>query len=315
MQILKCNSLLSMDLRLEPPKTFIEVISAEEGEFAFYSPLADAKCEGEEKARGEQDRTFKSLLGLIKSFDSNTDNEAYLDALGASLSGQNDLVNRLLKKRKNPALIPAIARVIHGLKKDRREVIAQFTGDIPTETADLLLIGEPFAPLPPGYGMTVAIQRSTRAGASRGTPLEDLGLVPDFVQPLTKLDLLESNEDLIRFVCGLLSACPRFHVEFDVLGTTKPENRDCLAVHVKSQNVERIECRVDGVVQLVRRVVDGEIVVEVPLDNTFPERFELQGFNKVRGESAYELKAARKRALTSAQRRPFRGDLAAGAGS
>ena len=135
-------SLLSMDLRLEPPKTFIEVISAEEGEFAFYSPPVDTKCEAEERAKGEQDRTFKSLLNLIKSFDSNTDNEAYLDALGASLSGQNDLVNRLLKKRKNPALIPAIARVVYGLKKDRREVIAQFTGDIPTETADLLLIGE-----------------------------------------------------------------------------------------------------------------------------------------------------------------------------
>jgi hypothetical protein len=184
-----------------------------------------------------------------------------------------------------------------------------------THEDDLLLIGEPFAPLPPGYGMTVAIQRSTRAGANRGTPLEDFGVVPDFIQPLTKRDLLSGNEDLIRFACGLLSACPRFHVQFAVLGTTKPNNRDCLAVRLRSRNVERIECLVDEVVQLVRRVANGEIEIEVPLDNPFPELFEVQGFTKVRGESAYELKAARRRTLTSAERRPFRGELAAGAGS
>lgn len=184
-----------------------------------------------------------------------------------------------------------------------------------THEEDLLLIGEPFTPLPPGYGMTVAIQRSTRAGANRGMPLEDFGVVPDFVQPLTEVDLVSGNQDLIRFVCGLLAACPRFHVEFDVLGTTKPGNRECLAVRVRTQNVQRIECRVDGVLQLVSRVADGEIEIEVPLDNLFPAVFEVQGFTKIRGESAYELKAARRRALSAADRRPFGGTAAAGAGS
>jgi hypothetical protein len=189
-----------------------------------------------------------------------------------------------------------------------------------THEDDLLLIGEPFVPLPPGYGMTVAIQRSTRAGTKRGTPLEDFGVVPDFIQPLTKRDLLSGNEDLIRFACGLLGACPRFHVGFDVLGVAKPKNRgadkrDCLAVRVRSRNVSRIECSVDGVVQFVGPAADGEIEVEAPLDNPFPAEFEVRGLTKIAGESAYELKAARRRKLTAADRRPFGGEFAARAGT
>ena len=52
-------------------------------------------------------------------------------------------------------------------------------------------------PLPAGSFMRVSIRRNTRVGENAGTPIEDLGIVPDIKYNMTRKDLLEGNVDLI----------------------------------------------------------------------------------------------------------------------
>lgn len=66
----------------------------------------------------------------------------------------------------------------------------QFMEDFPVASS-------PYLPLPNGAGMRVAIRRSLRVGERAGTPLEDLGVVPDERHRMTRRDLLEGNVDLM----------------------------------------------------------------------------------------------------------------------
>jgi hypothetical protein len=68
--------------------------------------------------------------------------------------------------------------------------------------------GSPFTALPKGTSFRVAIRRVTRSGASAGTPLEDLGVVPDEQHTMTQRDLIEGNADLIAEAITLLKAQP-----------------------------------------------------------------------------------------------------------
>ena len=66
----------------------------------------------------------------------------------------------------------------------------------------------PYQDLPKGASMRVAIRRTLRVGALAGTPLEDLGVVPDSLHAMTKRDLLEANLDLINQAGDLLKQMP-----------------------------------------------------------------------------------------------------------
>lgn len=63
---------------------------------------------------------------------------------------------------------------------------------------------EAFKPLPRGAQMRVSIRRCLRVKENAGIPLEDLGVVPDKLHPLTKQDLLYSNRDLLDQAGALL---------------------------------------------------------------------------------------------------------------
>lgn len=68
----------------------------------------------------------------------------------------------------------------------------------------------PFKPLPQGAQMRVSLRRCLRVGARFGQPVEDLGVVPDSLHPLTRRDLLEDNVDLMAAAGKLLAeATPR----------------------------------------------------------------------------------------------------------
>ncbi|MEK6322493.1 MAG: S41 family peptidase [Acidobacteriota bacterium] len=56
----------------------------------------------------------------------------------------------------------------------------------------------PFRPLPRGADMLVAVRRSIRVGRHAGRPLEELGIVPDQRHYMTKRDVLNRNDDLIK---------------------------------------------------------------------------------------------------------------------
>ncbi len=66
--------------------------------------------------------------------------------------------------------------------------------------------GGPLKQLPKGVQMRVALRRCLRVGTRSGQPVEDLGVVPDSLHPLTKRDLLEENVDLMAAAGALLAA-------------------------------------------------------------------------------------------------------------
>lgn len=71
-----------------------------------------------------------------------------------------------------------------------------------------ILPGSIYEALPNGAGMRIAIRRTLRVGKRSGTPVEDLGVIPDQRHFLTKNDLLNSNEDLMNKAGALLAAMP-----------------------------------------------------------------------------------------------------------
>jgi hypothetical protein len=59
-------------------------------------------------------------------------------------------------------------------------------------------------PLPAGSSMRVSIRRNVRVGENPGTPIEDLGIVPNIKYNMTRRDLLEENIDLINKASEIL---------------------------------------------------------------------------------------------------------------
>ena len=66
--------------------------------------------------------------------------------------------------------------------------------------------GSVYQSLPNGAGMRVAIRRTLRVGRRAGTPVEDLGVVPDERHYMTREDILNSNVDLINKAGSMLAA-------------------------------------------------------------------------------------------------------------
>ncbi len=60
-----------------------------------------------------------------------------------------------------------------------------------------------FERLPYGADFRIAIRRTLRVRKNQGIPVEDLGIQPDEIHRMTKNDLLNGNEDLIRHAVGL----------------------------------------------------------------------------------------------------------------
>jgi hypothetical protein len=82
---------------------------------------------------------------------------------------------------------------------------------------DLLLAQEkdtksPFKKLPKGAEMIVAMRRSIRVGLRAGSPLEEFGVMPDFVHYMTRRDILEDNHDLLAEAAQIIRQQPAFRL-------------------------------------------------------------------------------------------------------
>lgn len=66
----------------------------------------------------------------------------------------------------------------------------------------------PYRALPKGAGMRVSIRRTLRVGKLSGTPLEDLGVVPDERYLMTYDDLFAGNKDLLEAAGKMLKKLP-----------------------------------------------------------------------------------------------------------
>jgi C-terminal processing protease CtpA/Prc len=121
--------------------------------------------------------------------------------------------------------------------------------------------GSPYRPLPGNAGMRVSMRRTVRIGASAGTVLEDLGVVPDRVHRMTREDLFEGNPDLIAAAAGLLADLPRrrLAIRLGEMGDAGQEMvADCLGL-------DRLDVLVDGRPLGSLDVSDGENAFAMPV--------------------------------------------------
>lgn len=94
-----------------------------------------------------------------------------------------------------------------------------------------------YKPLPNGAGMRVSVRRTLRVGQRAGTPVEDLGVIPDHRHFMTRNDLLEQNVDLINKAGELLAALPVRALTVSVQPTSPTQ----AAVVANTQGISRLD--------------------------------------------------------------------------
>ncbi|MEU6756503.1 S41 family peptidase [Streptomyces sp. NPDC046685] len=118
----------------------------------------------------------------------------------------------------------------------------------------------PYLPLPNRAGMRVSIRRSLRVGDRAGTPLEDLGVVPDQRHRMTRRDLLEGNVDLLARAGELLKAQPVR--ELTITDATRADGS--LRLKLRTANIDRLDVYLDRRPRTSVDVPDGQAEVTVP---------------------------------------------------
>ena len=132
----------------------------------------------------------------------------------------------------------------------------------------------PYAPLPGGADMRVAIRRTLRVGEQTGTPLEDLGVKPDFHHQLTRNDLLNGNIDLISRAAEILAGSPRRLLKATVNAATSGE----LSLMLETLGIDRVDVNLDNRPLGSIDVHDGDSEIVIP-DVVNVESIGLQGFD------------------------------------
>jgi Peptidase family S41 len=102
--------------------------------------------------------------------------------------------------------------------------------------------GSPYKTLPKGTNMRVSIRRTLRVGDLAGTPVEDLGVVPDHLHRMTREDVLSDNVDLLNSAGELLAGLPVRKLD----ASTAVSETGRLRVRLEVAGVDRVDVFVDG---------------------------------------------------------------------
>ncbi|MFC4116342.1 S41 family peptidase [Nonomuraea zeae] len=119
--------------------------------------------------------------------------------------------------------------------------------------------GSPYLPLPGQASMRVAIRRTVRVQDLAGTPVEDLGVVPDHRHRMTRADLLQDNADLLRLAGRLLAELPVRRLDVELGGTTGE-----LQLVLRTSLLDRADVYLDGRPRLTVDLTQDELTVDVP---------------------------------------------------
>jgi hypothetical protein len=143
----------------------------------------------------------------------------------------------------------------------------------------------PYKPLPNQADMRVAIRRSLRVGRRTGTPVEDLGVLPDHRHFMTREDLLNDNVDLIDQAGELLAAMPVRSLQVQV-EDGGPGQADVTAA---AQGISRLDIYVNGRPSLSLDVQGGQATFRVPKPGAAAATLEIQGFESAQLVARYRV--------------------------
>lgn len=99
----------------------------------------------------------------------------------------------------------------------------------------------PYAALPKGANMRVAIRRGLRVNDLAGTPVEDLGVEPTVRHAMTRDDVLHGNVDLLAKAGEILAALPVRRLELSVTSAGAG-----LTIELTTVGIDRVDVYVDG---------------------------------------------------------------------
>ncbi len=143
--------------------------------------------------------------------------------------------------------------------------------------------------LPLDMEMRVSMRRNIRVGDYYGTPIEDIGIRPDYMHYLTKKDLLESNVDLINKAVDILT-----HITYRQFDVTISKKEGSVEVEVDTIGISRIDVYVDKRPVNSQDAVDGKNRLDVKIQDTNAKILELYGIALNKDSLENEVVAAKK---------------------
>jgi hypothetical protein len=125
--------------------------------------------------------------------------------------------------------------------------------------------------LPNGAGMRISIRRTLRVGGHAGAPVEDLGVIPQVRHFLTRNDVLNGNQDLIRKAASLLAERPARALKVTFRRTSATH----AAVIAETEGMTRLDVYLNDRPTRSLEVENGRVEFEAPLSDAL----ELRGFD------------------------------------
>lgn len=148
----------------------------------------------------------------------------------------------------------------------------------------------PYAALPHGADLRVAVRRTVRVGENAGSIIEDLGVRPDRVHQITRRDLLEDNVDLIRQAAEMLAEMKGYGIQV----TFEPHPDSLPSARVRTRNVTALDILDGGRLRGSLEVDEEEVVVDLGglLGPAHPPELELEFLGYDDGRLVLRRKAA-----------------------
>lgn len=136
--------------------------------------------------------------------------------------------------------------------------------------------GSVYQSLPRGAGMRVAIRRSLRVGKRAGTPVEDLGVIPNERHYMTREDILNSNVDLINKAGSMLAAITPVRGLKVNVNMSSPTQAVVVA---DTQEITRLDVYLADRPIKSLDVEGGQSTFHVPKTNSAQVTLEIKGFD------------------------------------
>lgn len=140
---------------------------------------------------------------------------------------------------------------------------------------NFVLPGASYEQLPNEAGMRVSIRRTLRVGSRAGTPVEDLGVIPDERYFMTRNDLLNDNEDLINKASSILVSRPVRKLTARVQPTSTTQAN----IEVTIQDINRLDLYLNDRPIHSVDVPSGQVTIPVLKTNPNNSILEIQGFS------------------------------------
>ena len=136
--------------------------------------------------------------------------------------------------------------------------------------------GSVYQPLPNGAGMRVSIRRTLRVGRRAGTPVEDLGVIPDERHLMTREDVLNDNVDLINKAATMLAAVvPVRSLTVNAQATSPTQ----VSVVADTQGMTRLDVYLDERPIKTVNVQGGQSAFTIARANAVQMNLEIRGFD------------------------------------